>query len=144
MKLKVINELVGARIRQLRDQRDLSQEALAELCGFHRTYIGLIERGKRQVSLSAIEVIAQRLAISVSDFFKEIETPAAPRPVSKPPSSPTPTDLGAHVATVRQILIDSKLVDAPGYEALWNSYRRAGGTGPGKNRKSPVHPKRSS
>ena len=108
LKLKAINELVGIRIRQLRDQHNLSQEALAELCGFHRTYIGLIERGKRQVSLSAIEVITQRLAISVSDFFKEIETPPALRPVLKPPAPPTPTDLAAHVAAVRQILIDSK------------------------------------
>lgn len=60
----------GNRIRQLRQARGLSQEKLAELTGFHRTYIGMIERGERNLSLSNIGVFATVFEISIADLFK--------------------------------------------------------------------------
>ena len=56
----------GKRIRRLRTDRGLSQEQLAELTGFHRTYIGMIERGERNLSLSNIGVFAKVFEMSVS------------------------------------------------------------------------------
>ena len=56
----------GKRIRRLRTDRGLSQEQLAELTGLHRTYIGMIERGERNLSLSNIGVFAKVFEMSVS------------------------------------------------------------------------------
>ena len=62
-------EEFGKRIRQLRTERGLSQEQLAELTGFHRTYIGMVERGERNISLSNIGVFAATFKMSVSQLF---------------------------------------------------------------------------
>ena len=59
----------GNRIRTLRTARGLSQEQLAELTGFHRTYIGMIERGERNLSLSNIGVFARVFEMSVSELM---------------------------------------------------------------------------
>ncbi len=59
----------GLRIRQLRTERKLSQEELAEKTGFHRTYIGMVERGERNISLSNIGVFAKTFEMSVSELL---------------------------------------------------------------------------
>ena len=66
---QILIEEFGKRIRQLRTTRNLSQEELAELTGFHRTYIGMVERGERNISLSNIGVFAKTFEISVSELF---------------------------------------------------------------------------
>ena len=62
----------GERLRTLRKERGLSQEAFAGLCGLDRTYIGGIERGERNVSLRNIEVIAKALGLSVSELMRRL------------------------------------------------------------------------
>ena len=59
----------GNRIRHLRTMRGLSQEQLAELTTFHRTYIGMIERGERNLSLSNIGVFAKVFGMSISELM---------------------------------------------------------------------------
>ena len=59
----------GKRIRQLRTERNLSQEQLAELTNFHRTYIGMVERGERNISLSNIGVFAKGFEMTVSELL---------------------------------------------------------------------------
>ena len=56
----------GKRLRDLRRAKGLSQEAFAADCGLDRTYISGIERGKRNVSLLNIALIAKALGVSVS------------------------------------------------------------------------------
>lgn len=58
----------GDRVRSLRTTRGLTQEQLAELTGFHRTYIGMIERGERNISLANIGVLADTFELSVSEL----------------------------------------------------------------------------
>lgn len=67
-----VTERFGQRIRELRKERGLSQEDLAELCGLDRTYISGIERGLRNVALRNIEALAQALGVSLSDLFKNV------------------------------------------------------------------------
>lgn len=59
----------GNRIRELRMDKELSQEELAEKTGFHRTYIGMIERGERNLSLSNVEVFANTFDITISKLL---------------------------------------------------------------------------
>lgn len=66
---RALLEDFGKRIRTLRTERSLSQEKLAELTGFHRTYIGMVERGERNISLSNIGVFAKTFELSVSELF---------------------------------------------------------------------------
>ena len=66
---QILIEEFGKRIRQLRTARNLSQEELAELTGFHRTYIGMVERGERNISLSNIGVFARTFEMSVSELL---------------------------------------------------------------------------
>lgn len=51
-------------VRTLRQTRGLSQEAFADDCGLHRTYVGAIERGQRNITLSSVEALATALDIS--------------------------------------------------------------------------------
>ncbi|WP_422003913.1 helix-turn-helix domain-containing protein [Roseivirga pacifica] len=60
----------GDRVRQLRIEHKLSQEELAFKSGFHRTYIGMIERGERNISLTNIVVFAKVFEISIDELLK--------------------------------------------------------------------------
>ena len=63
---------LGKKIRVYRRERNLSQEKFAELCQFDRTYISLIERGKRNLSFLNLCTFADTLNISVSELVKDI------------------------------------------------------------------------
>jgi len=64
-----ILKLVGARIKVLRKEKGLSQEALGEKGGFHFTYIGQVERGEKNVALINLGKIAEALEVNVSQLF---------------------------------------------------------------------------
>jgi transcriptional regulator with XRE-family HTH domain len=59
----------GARVRQLRQKKGLSQETLALACALDRTYIGGVERGERNISLLNIHKIADALGVSARELF---------------------------------------------------------------------------
>lgn len=64
-----LNVLVGMKIRQIRQQKNLSQEEFAWLIGVHRTYLGQLERAEKNVSIKNIEKICKALNIEPKDFF---------------------------------------------------------------------------
>lgn len=61
----------GKKVQTLRKKLNLSQEELAFQAGFHRTYIGMIERGERNITLSNLKKLADALNITLSDLFKD-------------------------------------------------------------------------
>jgi transcriptional regulator with XRE-family HTH domain len=68
-----IEKMFGEEVRILRRKLGLSQEALAEVCELHRTYIGSVERGERNVSLRNIAKIARALDVTPSWLLKNIK-----------------------------------------------------------------------
>lgn len=59
----------GRRVRELRQPLGLSQEALADKAGLHRTYVGSVERGERNVSLDNIYRLAAALKVQASELL---------------------------------------------------------------------------
>ncbi|MCL4497157.1 MAG: helix-turn-helix domain-containing protein [Deltaproteobacteria bacterium] len=68
---KTILEKFGEKVRKERHQRGLSQEELAARAGVHRTYIGMIERAEKNITLENIEKITKALGLKISEFFKD-------------------------------------------------------------------------
>lgn len=59
----------GKRVREERLKQGLSQEEFADRAGVHRTYIGMIERAEKNITLLNIEKIAKALEINIAEFF---------------------------------------------------------------------------
>ena len=65
-----LQKAVGRNLRAYRLERGLSQEALAEVLGVHRTYMGGIERGERNLTLKSVERMAQQIGIDPRALLK--------------------------------------------------------------------------
>lgn len=63
----------GDAIRALRDERDLTQESLADLCGLTTNYVGDAERGERNISLRALWQLADGLGVPASELLRKAE-----------------------------------------------------------------------
>jgi transcriptional regulator with XRE-family HTH domain len=68
-----ITQQFGLLIRKLRRRSGYSQEAFAEQCGLHRTYIGAIERGEKTVTIETANKLAHALSIPLSQLFLHLE-----------------------------------------------------------------------
>ena len=63
----------GKRIREERNKLGISQEELAERAGVHRTYIGMLERGEKNITLKNIKKIAKALKIKISNLLSTVD-----------------------------------------------------------------------
>lgn len=69
----------GERVRQMRQEHGLSQEALAERCELHWTYIGQVERGQRNLSLHNIIKIADGLEVDAGELVRGLGGQSSPK-----------------------------------------------------------------
>ncbi len=71
MKSKILNKF-GKKVSRERKKRGLSQEKLGEMANLHRTYIGMIERAEKNITLINIKKIAKALNIPISELLKDV------------------------------------------------------------------------
>jgi transcriptional regulator with XRE-family HTH domain len=70
--MRTLSEQIGSRIRDLRRTKALSQEALADNSGIHRSHMGQVERGENNVTVSTLHKIGSALGLSLADMLKGI------------------------------------------------------------------------
>lgn len=70
IKRQTIKEKIGKRIAELRKDKGLTQEQLAEKVGLDRTYIGYLEKGNRSPSVETANKIARALGVKINEVFK--------------------------------------------------------------------------
>lgn len=63
--------IFGTNLRRVRKRLKLSQADLGKLCGFHRTYIGAIERGERNITIDSIERISDTLGLDPAELLSK-------------------------------------------------------------------------
>jgi transcriptional regulator with XRE-family HTH domain len=72
----LILKALGQRIRELRTEQGYSQEAFADQCGVHRTFMGTIERGESNLSFHNIFKVTNTLGVTLSSLFLDLERSA--------------------------------------------------------------------
>jgi transcriptional regulator with XRE-family HTH domain len=61
---------IGHRVRKLRLEMQISQEVLAERADLHRNYVGSVERGEREIGITALASMVRALGVSLAEFFR--------------------------------------------------------------------------
>jgi transcriptional regulator with XRE-family HTH domain len=105
---------LGRRIRELRSKHGWTQEQFAEFCGVHRTYLGHVERGEKNVSLSTVSRLANALGVRIPALFGSARHNGTvrPRQLRPPLAKPHPEvatlldELQAQRKALRQALRD--------------------------------------
>ncbi|OPZ31916.1 MAG: HTH-type transcriptional regulator SinR [Bacteroidetes bacterium ADurb.BinA174] len=64
-----ILEIFGHNVQKYRKKKGISQEKLAEIAGVHRTYVGMIERAEKNITLRNMEKIAKALDVKIKDLL---------------------------------------------------------------------------
>ena len=65
---------LGDRVRERRQAMNLTQEALGEKCGLHRTFVGSVERGERNAAILSLRKIAKALRVTPDELLRESES----------------------------------------------------------------------
>jgi transcriptional regulator with XRE-family HTH domain len=75
-----LQRIVGVNLRRHREAQGISQEAYADLLGYHRTYLGAVERGERNLTLKSVERMAARVGVEVMVL---LTPPTASKPIHR-------------------------------------------------------------
>jgi len=67
-----VQKKLGKRISELRKKRGFSQEGFAHECGFHRSYMGALERGEKNITIQMVSRVAKALKLSLAELFKGV------------------------------------------------------------------------
>jgi transcriptional regulator with XRE-family HTH domain len=70
--MQEVHKKLGKRIAELRKKKGFSQERFAHECGFHRSYMGAVERGEKNITLAMVNKVAKALKISLAELFKGV------------------------------------------------------------------------
>jgi transcriptional regulator with XRE-family HTH domain len=70
--MQEVQKRLGKRVADLRRKKGFSQEGFAHECGFHRSYMGAVERGEKNITIAMIEKIAKALDLGLSELFKSV------------------------------------------------------------------------
>ena len=70
--MQEVHKKLGKRVATLRRKKEFSQEEFAHECGFHRSYMGAVERGEKNITLAMTHKIAKALNITLSELFKGV------------------------------------------------------------------------
>lgn len=66
-------KIIGDRLRNIRKEKGLSQEAVADLSGLHFTYVGKLERAEKSATIDSLEKLTTALGVSLAELFRFIE-----------------------------------------------------------------------
>lgn len=69
--ISYLQEVIASNVRKRRLQMGLSQEEFADLCGYHRTYVGSVERSERNITVATLEALAKALEIAPVELLRE-------------------------------------------------------------------------
>jgi len=67
-----VQKKLGKRIAELRKKGGFSQEGFAHECGFHRSYMGAVERGEKNITIQMVNRVAKALKMSLSELLKGV------------------------------------------------------------------------
>lgn len=70
---KGILRALGEELRARREEKGISQEALADRAGLHRNFVGLLERGQRNVTVLVLQALAGALKVSLTELITQAE-----------------------------------------------------------------------
>jgi transcriptional regulator with XRE-family HTH domain len=88
-----INDRIARRVRELRDERGFTLDALAERSGVSRSNISLIERGQSSPTAAVLDKLSAGLGVTLASLFEDSQPPAAePSPLARVADQPTWTD----------------------------------------------------
>jgi transcriptional regulator with XRE-family HTH domain len=71
--MSALQKRVGQRLRALREKKGWSQEEFADICGLHRTYVGSVERGERNLTLNSLQTLSKALKVKMADILKSLD-----------------------------------------------------------------------
>lgn len=81
--MKDLLVLLGKRVHDLRVAKKWSQEEFAHVSGLHRTYVGQIERGEKNISFGNLVKVAEALGVTAADLLSALESEGTPPAISK-------------------------------------------------------------